>query len=35
MSPVDATAKDRGTILAEERTDLALQRTIIAVVKER
>ena len=29
MSVVEP-AKDRGTILAEERTDLAYQRTIIA-----
>jgi putative membrane protein len=30
MSPGETTPKDRGTILAEERTDLALTRTIIA-----
>src|SRR6267143_595512 len=30
MSLVETASKDRGTILAEERTDLALQRTMIA-----
>lgn len=30
MSTVELVPKDRGTILAEERTDLALMRTIIA-----
>lgn len=30
MSPVEPAPKDRGTLLAEERTDLALRRTIVA-----
>lgn len=30
MSPVEPAPKDTGTLLAEERTDLALRRTIIA-----
>ena len=30
MSFAEAAPKDRGTVLAEERTDLALRRTIIA-----
>src|SRR5271156_1148163 len=30
MSLVEPAPKDRGTVLAEERTDLAFQRTIIA-----
>ena len=30
MSVVEMAPKDRGTVLAEERTDLAFQRTVIA-----
>jgi putative membrane protein len=30
MNPIETTPKDRGTILAEERTSLANRRTIIA-----
>jgi putative membrane protein len=30
MSPVESAAKDRATILAEERTNMALRRTLIA-----
>ena len=30
MSSIEATPKDRGTILAEERTNMALRRTFIA-----
>jgi putative membrane protein len=30
MSPVEQAPKDRGTILAEERTDLGLRRTVMA-----
>ncbi len=30
MSAIESTAKDRGTILAEERTNMALRRTQIA-----
>ena len=33
MNPAEAPQKDWGTLLAEERTDLALQRTIIAAEK--
>src|SRR5271168_2771008 len=30
MSPVEEAPKDRGTILAEERTDLGIRRTVMA-----